>query len=82
VRLPRGAQTVDNFKQKAQCISDQFGTYTIHGDKKVNGELTLGEDIGTLLAVLVQKLALLVRKALLALLVRRGRHRYSLYLLY
>ena len=47
VRHPRGAQTVDNFKQKAQCISDQFGTYTIHGDKKVNGELTLGEDIGT-----------------------------------
>lgn len=39
------SKTVDNFKQKAQCISDQFGTYTIHGDKKVNGELTLGEDI-------------------------------------
>ena len=33
------------FEQKAQCISDQFSSYTIHGDKKVSGELTLGEDI-------------------------------------
>jgi len=38
-------RTVDGFKQKAQCISDQFSSYTIHGDKKVSGELTLGEDI-------------------------------------
>ena len=37
--------TVDGFKSKAQCISDQYGGYTIHGDKKVSGELTLGEDI-------------------------------------
>ena len=37
--------TVDGFTKKAQCISDQFSTYTIHGDKKVSGELTLGEDI-------------------------------------
>ena len=37
--------TVDGFKSKAQCISDQYGGYTIHGDKKVSGDLTLGEDI-------------------------------------
>jgi len=37
--------TVDGFTKKAQCISDQFSGYTIHGDKKVSGELTLGEDI-------------------------------------
>ena len=32
-------------QSKAKCISDQFSGYTIHGDKKVSGELTLGEDI-------------------------------------
>ena len=28
-------KTVENFKSKAQCISDQYSGYTIHGDKKV-----------------------------------------------
>ena len=37
------AKTVDGFTQEAECISDQYGGYTIHGDKKVSGKLTLGE---------------------------------------
>lgn len=37
-------ETVLAFKDKAKCIKDQFGGYTLHG-KPVSGKLTLGEDI-------------------------------------
>ncbi|HEX5130824.1 MAG TPA: M13 family metallopeptidase [Usitatibacter sp.] len=36
------------FEERAKCISDQFSTYTIVDDIKINGELTNGEDIADL----------------------------------
>jgi putative endopeptidase len=42
------------FNQRAACVSDQYSQYTIVDDVKVNGKLTVGEDVadlgGTLLA--------------------------------
>jgi putative endopeptidase len=47
------------FKQRAECIVDQYSSYTIVDDIKINGKLTNGEDIadlgGTLLAYLAWK---------------------------
>ncbi len=47
------------FEQRAQCVVDQFSTYTIVDDVKINGKLTNGEDIadlgGELLAWLAWK---------------------------
>ncbi len=36
------------FEERAQCIVDQFSTYTIVDDIKINGKLTNGEDIADL----------------------------------
>jgi endothelin-converting enzyme/putative endopeptidase len=36
------------FVKRASCISDQYSTYTIVDDIKINGELTLGEDMADL----------------------------------
>ena len=36
------------FVKRASCISDQYSTYTIIDDIKVNGKLTLGEDVADL----------------------------------
>jgi len=36
------------FEERSKCISDQFSTYTIVDDIKINGELTNGEDIADL----------------------------------
>ena len=36
------------FKQRAQCVSDQFSTYFAVDDIKVNGALTLGENVADL----------------------------------
>ncbi|MEO8503509.1 MAG: M13 family metallopeptidase [Acidobacteriota bacterium] len=42
------------FEARAKCISDQYSQYTIVDDIKINGKLTLGEDLadlgGTLIA--------------------------------
>ena len=42
------------FKQRAQCIVDQYGQHTVVDDIKLNSRLTLGEDVadlgGTILA--------------------------------
>lgn len=44
------------FNRRAQCISDQYATYTIVDNVKINSKLTLGEDVadlgGTILAYL------------------------------
>ena len=44
------------FIKRASCISDQYSSYTIVDDIKINGKLTLGEDMadlgGTILAYL------------------------------
>ena len=47
------------FEQRVKCISDQYSQYTVVDDVKINGKLTLGEDVadlgGTLLAYLAWK---------------------------
>jgi endothelin-converting enzyme/putative endopeptidase len=47
------------FERRAKCISDQYSEYVIVDDIKINGKLTLGEDVadlgGTLLAYLAWK---------------------------
>src|SRR5580698_621127 len=48
-----------NFESKARCIVDQYSQYTIIDNIKINGKLTLGEDLadlgGTWLAYLAWK---------------------------
>ena len=47
------------FEKRAKCVSDQYSQYTIVDGIKINGKLTLGEDVadlgGTLLAYLAWK---------------------------
>ncbi len=47
------------FEKRVKCVSDQYSQYTIVDDIKINGKLTLGEDVadlgGTLLAYLAWK---------------------------
>jgi putative endopeptidase len=49
------------FVERASCVSDQYSQYTIADDIKINGKLTLGEDVadlgGTLLAYIAWKTA-------------------------
>jgi putative endopeptidase len=47
------------FVKRASCVSDQYSTYTIIDDIKINGKLTLGEDVadvgGLILAYMAWK---------------------------
>ena len=47
------------FEKRVDCVSDQYSQYTIVDDIKINGKLTLGEDVadlgGTFLAYLAWK---------------------------
>ena len=47
------------FERRAKCVSDQYSQYTVIDDIKINGKLTLGEDVadlgGTLLAYIAWK---------------------------
>jgi endothelin-converting enzyme/putative endopeptidase len=49
------------FEERVQCVRDQYATYTIVDDIKINSKLTSGEDVadlgGTLLAYLAWKAA-------------------------
>jgi len=36
------------FQQATQCVSDQYSTFEVEPGVKVNGELTLGENIADL----------------------------------
>jgi endothelin-converting enzyme/putative endopeptidase len=49
------------FSKRASCVSDQYSQFTIIDDIKINGKLTLGEDVadlgGTLLAYMAWKTA-------------------------
>jgi putative endopeptidase len=36
------------FEKRASCISNQYSTYTVIDDIKINGKLTLGEDVADL----------------------------------
>ena len=53
------AADADQFVTRAACVSDQYSQYTVVDDIKINGKLTLGEDVadlgGTLLAYLAWK---------------------------
>src|ERR1700728_2557344 len=42
------ADDAKEFQQRASCISNQYSTYTIIDDIKINGKLTLGEDVADL----------------------------------
>src|SRR5579864_4038675 len=41
-------EDLKNFKERAQCVSDQFDSYVVDGDLHENGKLVLGESIADL----------------------------------
>ncbi len=45
------------FQQRADCISNQYSGYTIIDDVKINGKLTLGEDVADLGGLLLAYMA-------------------------
>jgi putative endopeptidase len=45
------------FVKRASCISNQYSTYTIVDDIKINGKLTLGEDVADLGGLLLAYMA-------------------------
>ncbi len=45
------------FEKRASCISDQYSSYTIIDDIKINGKLTLGEDVADLGGLLLAYMA-------------------------
>ncbi len=53
------AEDAKQFQERADCVSSQYSQYTIVDDIKINGKLTMGEDVadlgGTLLAYLAWK---------------------------
>jgi endothelin-converting enzyme/putative endopeptidase len=52
-------QDAAEFEKRAKCVSDQYSGYTVVDDIKINGQLTLGEDVadlgGTILAYMAWK---------------------------
>ncbi len=52
-------QDAAEFIKRASCVSDQYSQYTVVDDIKINGKLTLGEDVadlgGTMLAYMAWK---------------------------
>ena len=51
------AEDGKEFVKRASCISDQYSTYTIIDDIKINGKLTLGEDVADLGGLLLAYMA-------------------------
>jgi endothelin-converting enzyme/putative endopeptidase len=45
------------FEQRASCISDQYSQYVVVDDIKINGKLTLGEDIADLGGLILAHMA-------------------------
>jgi putative endopeptidase len=45
------------FEQRASCISDQYSQYVVVDDVKINGKLTLGEDVADLGGVILAHMA-------------------------
>jgi putative endopeptidase len=43
-----GKEDAAAFNERAQCIADQYATYTVVDDIKINSTLTLGEDVADL----------------------------------
>lgn len=51
------AEDAKQFEQRASCISDQYSQYVVVDDIKINGKLTLGEDVADLGGLLLAYLA-------------------------
>jgi putative endopeptidase len=51
------AEDAKEFEKRASCISNQYSTYTIIDDIKINGKLTLGEDVADLGGLLLAYMA-------------------------
>jgi len=51
------AEDGKEFVKRASCISDQYSTYRIIDDIKINGKLTLGEDVADLGGLLLAYMA-------------------------
>jgi endothelin-converting enzyme/putative endopeptidase len=51
------AEDARAFEQRASCISDQYSQYVIVDDIKINGKLTLGEDVADLGGVILAHMA-------------------------
>jgi putative endopeptidase len=51
------AEDAKEFEQRASCISNQYSNYTIIDDIKINGKLTLGEDVADLGGLLLAYIA-------------------------
>ncbi len=45
------------FEQRANCISDQYSQYVVVDDVKINGKLTLGEDVADLGGLILSYMA-------------------------
>jgi putative endopeptidase len=45
------------FEQRASCISDQYSQYVVVDDVKINGKLTLGEDVADLGGLILSYMA-------------------------
>ena len=50
-------QDAKEFEKRAACISNQYSNYTIVDDIKINGKLTLGEDVADLGGLLLAYMA-------------------------
>src|SRR5580692_2294649 len=51
------AEDAKAFEQRATCIADQYSQYVIVDDIKINGKLTLGEDVADLGGVILAQMA-------------------------
>jgi putative endopeptidase len=51
------AEDAKAFEQRAGCISDQYSQYVVVDDIKINGKLTLGEDVADLGGVILAQMA-------------------------
>jgi putative endopeptidase len=51
------AEDGKEFEKRASCISDQYSSYTVIDDIKINGKLTLGEDVADLGGLLLAYMA-------------------------
>ena len=51
------AEDAKEFQQRADCISNQYSNYTVIDDIKINGKLTLGEDVADLGGLLLAYMA-------------------------
>lgn len=58
------ARDAREFKQRTQCIVDQYANYTVIDDIKINSKLTLGEDVADLGGLMLGWMAWQTQRAL------------------